>query len=90
MKTTERMSTMSGTVAHIDLPARRLTIAGLVMNKTFDLADDLTVLTSVKPGAILNDLKVGDEVDVTYEQLDTLALAHLIHQAHVADYHAAA
>ncbi len=68
MKTTERMSTMSGTVTQINQQARQLTIEGLVMNKTFEIADDFP--------APLSDIKVGEEVSVTYEQHETTAVAH--------------
>ena len=64
MKTTERRSTMNGIITRLDPAARQLTIAGLVMNKTFEIAEDVIILTSVRPGAVLGDLKVGDEVDV--------------------------
>ena len=81
MKSNERMSHMSGTIAQVDAPGLKLIVKGLVMNKTFDVANEASVITSAKPKATLGDLKVGDPVEVTYEQHQSGAIAHRIDQA---------
>ncbi len=90
MKEPNRMSHMSGTVAGIDVQNRRLTIQSLVMNKTFELADDVVVITTTKPKAALADLKPGDPVEVTYEQHEAGAVAHRIDQAAAVQHQKAA
>jgi hypothetical protein len=81
MKTTEHMSHMSGTIASVDPQARNLTIQSLVVNKTFDIADDAAIITPAQPHAELRDLKVGELVEVTYEQHAAVCLAHRVDEA---------
>lgn len=84
------MSTMSGTVAEMDVNGHRLTIKSLVMNKTFDVAADAKVITTIKAEAALSDLKPGDPVEVSYEQNDAGAIAHRIDQAAAVEHKLAA
>ncbi len=79
MKKFDRMSTMSGTVAEVDPQNRRLTLKGLVMNKMFEVAEDAEFVSHAKPDATLSDLRVGDEIVVSYEQHDLTAIAHGVH-----------
>jgi len=76
MKTTEQMSHMGGTIASVDPKERSLTIESLVINKTFKVADDAEIITPSKKKAGLKDLKVGEPVEVTYEQHEPICLAH--------------
>ena len=57
----------SGQIKAIDQQTRTLIIKGTVMEKTFDVAPDAVIVTKDKPKAGLRDLKVGDEVKVTYQ-----------------------
>ena len=90
MKEVERMSTMSGKIADLDVNGRRFTLKSLVMNKTFDVAADATVMTKEKPEAALSDLRPGDPVEVRYEQHEASAIAHAIHQSGVVEHRQAA
>lgn len=81
MKEVTQMSHMSGTITELDANGRRFTIKSLVMNKTFDVAGDATVAATGKPNAALSDLKVGDQVEVIYEQHEAGAVAHRVDQA---------
>ena len=90
MKDVERMSTMNGTVTRVEVNERRLTIASLVMNKTFEVANDATVATTTKPKAALSDLHPGDPVEVTYEQHEAGPIAHRIDQAGAVEHRKAA
>jgi Cu/Ag efflux protein CusF len=90
MKEAERMSTMNGTIGDLDVNGRRLTIKGLVMNKTFEVPADVIVVTVTNPKAALSDLKTGEPVDVTYEQHQTAAVAHRIDQASAVQHQKAA
>ena len=76
MKTTEQMSHMGGTIASVDPQQRSLTIESLVINKTFKVADDAEIISLSKKHAALKDLKVGEPVEVTYEQHEPICLAH--------------
>ncbi len=78
MKSVERMSDARGMVRVIDPKARSLTVEGLVLMKTFEVADDALIATSDKPRAGLGDLKVGDEVEVLYEEQGAACIAHCI------------
>ena len=44
--------------------------------KTFKVADDAEIITPSKQHAGLKDLKVGEPVEVTYEQHEPVCLAH--------------
>jgi hypothetical protein len=76
MKTTEQMSHMGGTIAELDPQGRKVTINSLILNKTFRVADDAEIITPSKKHAALKDLKVGEPVEVTYEQHEPVCLAH--------------
>jgi hypothetical protein len=80
MSPTEKLSHMRGSILTIDAAARSLTIKSLVLNKTFQLADDVEIAATAKKAAF-KDLKVGQVVDVYYEQHDTICLVHRIVQS---------
>lgn len=81
MKQGRGFSMMSGTVAQVDPQHRTLTVRGLVMNKTFDVAADAAIRTDAKPQAGLADLQTGQPVEVRYEQHESICIAHLIDQS---------
>ena len=78
MKPEQHMSTVRGTIETIDPNAHRLTVHGLVLNKTFQAADDVVIGTSSKPKAGWSDLHVGDKVEVSYEEQGGTSFAHRI------------
>jgi hypothetical protein len=88
-QSSSRFSVMTGTVMQVDPQGRSLTVQGLVMNKTFDIADNAEISTTENPQADLTDLRPGQSVDVTYEQHHTTTIAHSIRQS-AAEYRQAA
>jgi Cu/Ag efflux protein CusF len=80
MEPEERMSKASGTVQQLDPGARSLTVHGLVLNKSFEVANDAVIAIRANPAAKLTDLKVGDCVEVSYEDQGAVTIAHRIAQ----------
>ncbi len=78
MKPEERMSDAKGTIRAIDPAARKLTIEGLVLKKTFEVAEDAMIATKDKPQCALEDLKVGDNVEILYKEQGPTSIAHTI------------
>jgi Cu/Ag efflux protein CusF len=79
-ETEQKMSKATGTVQKLDPSDRSLTVHGLVLNKTFQVADDAVIATVANPVARFGDLKVGDSVVVTYEEQGAAEIAHRIAQ----------
>lgn len=72
------MSRATGTVQMTDPNGHTLTVHGLVLNKTFQMAEDAVITTRDKPEADLRDLKIGDAVEVAYEEQGAVSLAHRV------------
>jgi len=90
METTAHTYNMSGKIASVDPQARNLTIQSLVVKRTFAIAEDAAINTPAQPYAALKDLKVGDLVEVAYEQQAAGCLAHRIDDAGAMNYRKAA
>src|SRR5437867_11591898 len=74
-------STFSGFIEEIHPGARTLAVKAVLIMKNFAVAPDCEVILTDKPKAKLDDLKVGDEVRVTYqEQSEGVFVAHRIEQ----------
>jgi hypothetical protein len=48
--------------------------------RTFQLASDASITADGKSGVRLNDLKVGDQLNVTYQEVADALVAHRIEQ----------
>jgi Cu/Ag efflux protein CusF len=77
----QKMATLNGTITQIDVAARSLTVKGLLLSKTLQIAKDAAVLTSAEPQAKLADLKTGDRVTVSYTEQGDILIAHRIEVA---------
>jgi hypothetical protein len=72
---------VSGTIATIDVSARIIRISGTFPTKTFKVSPDVQIVISQMPEARLNDLKTGDQVDVSYHEQDGALVATHITRA---------
>ena len=61
---------VSGTISAIDVSARIIRLSGAFANKIFKVSPDAQIVVSRVPEARLNDLKVGDQVDISYHEQD--------------------
>ena len=61
---------VSGTISAIDVSARIIRLNGAFANKIFKVSPDAQIVVSRVPEATLNDLKVGDQVDISYHEQD--------------------
>ena len=61
---------VSGTISAMDVSARIIRLSGAFANKTFKVGPDAQIVISRIPEATLNDLKVGDQVDISYHEQD--------------------
>jgi Cu/Ag efflux protein CusF len=74
----EQAEKFTGAIGAIDLKARTVTVKMVLASKTFQVAPDCRIVTKDKPKATLKALKVGDEVDVTYQEQNGVLVAHVI------------
>lgn len=76
---TETAKTHSGVIRSINLKSRTLTVEGSAAVLTFSVPTDAEIVVKDKPkGADLDDLMVGDKVEVKYTTDDTGFIAHRI------------
>jgi len=69
----------AGTIRTLEVEKRVITVETTPISKTFGIASDCEVTTKDKPKATLEDLTVGDVVNVTYqEEANGLLVAHRI------------
>jgi Cu/Ag efflux protein CusF len=59
-----------GTIEAIDTAARTVTVKKKIKSETFKCTDDCVFVTKDKKEATINDLKVGDAVNVIYWEED--------------------
>src|SRR5580698_2658924 len=59
---------VSGTIATIDVAARIIRVSGAFPTKTFKVSPDIQIVISQMPEARLNDLKTGDQINVSYHE----------------------
>ena len=70
----------TGQITDLDLDQMTMTVQALPLIKIFAIAPDCEVITKTKPQASLEDLRVGDEVEVTYQDVGGTLIAHRILQ----------
>ena len=76
---TETMKTHSGVIRSINLKSRLLTVGSLTAVITFSVPTDTEIIVKDKHhGADLDDLMVGDKVEVKYTSDETGLIAHRI------------
>ncbi|HUI06084.1 MAG TPA: hypothetical protein VL486_03680 [Verrucomicrobiae bacterium] len=78
---TEPQQETSGKIGAIDQQKHTLTVSGMILNKTFDVPANAVIVTKDKPKARFTDLKVGDEVNVTYHTVGEKLVAQRIEVA---------
>jgi hypothetical protein len=61
---------VSGLITAIDVSARIVRLSGVFANKAFKVSPDAEIVISGIPAARLNDLKSGDQVNVSYHEQD--------------------
>jgi hypothetical protein len=71
-------ATYSGTLSAIDLAERTLKAKALVGEKRFNLAGDCLVVIGGKPGARLTDLKLDEELVLSYDDVDGVNVVNRI------------
>ncbi len=71
----------SGTITTIDVAARIIRLSGAFPIKTFKVSPDAQIVISVMPEARLNDLKTGDQINVSYHEQDGALVATHITRA---------
>lgn len=75
---TEATKTHSGVIRSLNLKARTLAVDGSGATLTFSVPTDAVIVVKDKPRGELNDLMVGDTVEVKYTADDTSLIAHRI------------
>jgi hypothetical protein len=70
--------TYSGTLVAIDLTERVIKTKGTFGSKKFILADDCRIVLLGKPDAGLRDLKLGDKLDFTFDEVNGVNVANRI------------
>jgi Cu/Ag efflux protein CusF len=70
----------TGQLTDLDIDRMTMTVQALPLTKIFGIAPDCEVITKTKPQASLEDLKIGDEVEVTYQDMSGTLIAHRIVQ----------
>ncbi len=68
----------SGTITSIEAAGSSFTVKGTLGSRTFKLASDANITAAGKSGATLEDLKVGDRVEVSYSEAEGVMMAHRI------------
>ena len=76
----ETETVFSGQLTDLDIDRMTMTVQALPLTKIFGIAPDCEVVTKTKPQASLEDLQIGDEIDVTYQDIDGVLIAHRIVQ----------
>lgn len=71
-------SVYSGNVSHIDQAGHLVTVKMLWRKKTFQVLPDCEIVARKKPRGTLEDLNVGDPVEVAFVQAENLPVAHRI------------
>src|SRR5437867_11205907 len=75
-----KIATFTGVIQLLDTKQRTLEVTAVVITKTFAAAPDCEVVTEEQPKASLDDLRVGDAVNVTYQEQAEMLVAHRIEQ----------
>lgn len=70
--------THSGVIRSLNLKSRMLTVESPAESLTFSVPTDAEIVAKDKPKGELNDLMVGDKVEVKYTTDDTGLIAHRI------------
>lgn len=70
--------TFNGTLTAIDLNERTLKAKAFLSSKQFDLADDCSIVISGKPDAGLSDLRLGEKLVLSYDDVDGVNIVNRI------------
>ena len=70
--------TTSGAISGVDASTRVLRLSGAFANKIFKVSPEAKIIISTVPEAKLDDLKVGDQVEINYQEKDGLFLVSRI------------
>jgi Cu/Ag efflux protein CusF len=70
----------SGTLRSLDLKARGITVDGPTGSQQFTVPTDAEIIVKGKPKGALDDLMVGDKIQVKYTDDDGVHVAHQISQ----------
>jgi hypothetical protein len=73
-----KIAMFTGIIEDLHAGARTLEVKAVLITKKFNVAPDCEVVVTDKPKAGLDDLKVGDEVNVTYQEQAGGLIAHRI------------
>jgi hypothetical protein len=68
----------TGQITDLDLDQMTMTVQALPLIKIFTISPDCEVITKAKSRASLGNLRVGDEVEVTYQDVSDRLIAHRI------------
>jgi len=74
----QKSPTFVGTIKAIDAETQTVKAKDLLEEKTFHLADGCQIVTGGKPGGSLSDLRIGDRLAFTYEDMDSVFVANRI------------
>jgi Cu/Ag efflux protein CusF len=70
--------TFTGELTAVDLEHRTVRAKGLSSEKTFTLAGDCSIVLANKPGAKLRDLKLGDKLAFSYDDVSGVDIVNRI------------
>src|SRR5262249_32841094 len=72
--------TFDGVVKAVDTTDRTLKARELLADRKFEIAGDCAIVIDGRLGAKLTDLKLGRPVDLDYEEVDGIYVAHRVAQ----------
>ncbi len=70
--------TYSGNIVAVDVPARTLAVQRLLATRKFNVADDCKIVTELSQNASLTDLRIDMNVNVKFEDVNGVFIAHSI------------
>jgi hypothetical protein len=68
-------ATFVGTLNAIDASARTVKAKQLIGDKKFNLADNCEIVVNGKPGGSLSDLRLGQKLALSYDEIDGVNVA---------------
>src|SRR6478609_10360783 len=77
-KIEQKAETFVGTIQALDARTRTVKARSFMTEKKFALADDCRIVVANKPDASLRDLRIGDQVEFSYENADGVLIANRI------------
>src|SRR5215510_4576079 len=74
--TKQKGKTYSGIIATVDAKEKTVKVKGTVFSKTFNVADNCEFTLGDRKNATLDDLRVGQKVDVNYKDASGVLVAN--------------